>query len=79
MPNGQSRRAGTRFVTAQLAPAAILLAIASPALCTAQEVRNRPSSAIAGHWEGVLVRESAPLPVSFDFVVQEQRVTGTFT
>ena len=79
MPNGQSRRAGTRFVTAQLAPAAILLAIASPALCTAQEARGRPSSVIAGHWEGVLVRESALLPVSFDFVVQEQRVTGTFT
>jgi len=58
---------------------AISLSVGLPALSAGQVPPGRPSLRIAGHWEGVLEREAARLPVSFDFSVLAQGVNGTFT
>lgn len=36
------------------------------------------TSVVAGHWEGVMVREGAELPVSFDFINQATGLTASF-
>lgn len=80
VPNRLNRRVGgLSSPTRASLSLAISLSFGSPALATAQVPPSRQSAGIAGHWEGVLVREAAPLPVSFDFSVQPQGVTGTFT
>jgi hypothetical protein len=36
------------------------------------------TSVVAGHWEGVMVREGAELPVSFDFMNQAAALAASF-
>jgi len=35
--------------------------------------------AIVGHWEGMMVREGASLPVSFDFSENAESIEGRFS
>lgn len=80
MVNCLNRRVGVRFLAMRMSVSlAISLSLGSSALSTAQEPPRRPSLGIAGHWQGVLVREAAQLPVSFDISVGLQGAKGTFT
>ena len=80
MVNCLNHRVGARFLAMRMSVSlAISLSLGSSALSTAQEPPRRPSLGIAGHWQGVLVREAAQLPVSFDISVGLQGAKGTFT
>lgn len=80
MVNCLYRRVGVRLVAARMRVSlAVSLSLSAPALSTAQEPPRREPVEIAGHWQGVLIREAARLPVSVDISVGPQGVNGTFT
>ena len=80
MRNCMSRPAATRVrATPICVSLALTLSLGSPAISPAQAPPGRQPPVIAGHWQGVLVRETAWLPVSFDMSVRPHGVTGTFT
>ncbi len=80
MVNCLNRRVGVPSMATRMSVSlAVSLSLSAPALSRAQEPPRRQPSEIAGHWQGVLVREAARLPVSFDISVGPQGLSGTFT